>query len=411
MIISAKIPGLKSGYNNGGMHGKAMVYAKILLILSVFSVFPRVGLAKTVEVNTGARISAVLSASDTRCNETRVLQQFDLEYQQGTKAFFQKVDPKTAYPVFVRAIGLWKSSKCSFVATNRIEKVARCFVLATRSLLLMHRSKDAKDMAMQGIKQLGSSIFHARVLPPDVAPLFNAREKRANYVVLKVRTFKKNDDCSLFVDGIGFNDHIGLAPGKHVLIAKCGKGIKWVEDLDIRANKTIKLAPGLTKMIKGIKKDMAEIDFADVDGFLTRMAFCTDRRYFSVLQAGITTQWTSENGHWGPERARNLAVKNVTTPHSRSKLRVLPIVLASAAVLVAGMGGTFNFLANRATGQINSGINKIGIRKNYTIAAWTSYGTAAGLAITAAVLWIVRGTRKPINVAITPQGAAFSLSF
>lgn len=397
---------------------RSRFFVGILLFLSILLIYPHSGLANTLDVKAGARISGVLTLLRQGCNNRQVLRQFDLAYDQGTKAFFQKVDPGKALPSFVLAIGLWKSSICSFVAGDKLEKVARVFVLATRSLLLLHRDKDAKNMAMRGLKQLDPTFFHVCPLPPDVAALFDAsRTKTGPGLTIRVFQKKQAQKCTFFANGIEFRGHIRLVPGKYVVTVKCKNNCQWAETLDIQRDTRLNIAFGLAEKVVEIKKNgLVRINSTNADDFLTGLAFCTGHKRFFVSQAGITTQWSAKKGHWQPESEPMSTVKPVkiigTQVKYRSKVRVLPIVLASAAVLVAGMGGTFNFLANRATSHINAGKNELDTRKNYTIAAWASYGTAAGLAVTAAILWIVQGTRyHPINVAVTPQGAAFSMSF
>jgi len=389
--------------------------AGISIFCSILLTFPGILHAKTLEIKTDPRVLAVVRTLHHDCDNSQVITQFNQAYKEGKAAFFEKVDPGKALPFFVRAIRLWESSKCNFIASDKLTDVANAFILASRSLLALKRDKDARNMAITGQKELDPSFFHASPLPPDVNALFNTPQRITDGVKLTIRTMKTDKKCDFFANGIGFSGHITLEPGRYTIVAKCKNNIKWAENLDLRKNIVIKIAFALSETpVEVTKAGLLKIDSSAQDRFLDALAFCGEKKDFMVSRDGISRWWSNQKGHWQPVSQVKVMspVKHVVMPvRHQAKIRILPIALASTAVLIAGLGGTFNFLANRATSHINSGTNELNARKNYTIAAWTSYGTAAGLAVAAAVLWITRGTHYPVSATVTPRGAAFSMSF
>ncbi len=384
-----------------------------VVLISTTWLFPRVVVAKDLTVRVNARISTVLEMLG-KCTDKTALRAFDQAYEQGEKAFFRKVDPKSAYAFFSKAIDAWSSARCSFIAAGDLKRVAQSYVLAVRSLLLLHRRDQARQLAQKATRDVDYSFFQALPLPPNTAKLFQAMP--SSTVRLTVETWTRANACNMFVNGVAFHDHIDVAPGQYQFFVACNQKVVWARDVDLQKDTVLKIATGLSLLVKRVAgPGMVVVDASKIDRFLNCLAFCTNARAFGVFQHGIQRQWTYRDGRWQPQPApvKKAAPVIVARPVriSRQKINVLPIALLSAAVAVAGAGGAFNYLANQATNHINAGHNELSRRRGYTIAAWTSYGVAAGMAITAAVLWGVQGTHRPVSAAITPTGMAVSVSF
>ena len=375
-------------------------------------------MAGTVIIRVDDRIVRVLSNIEACADKTPV-QVFDREYKKGWGLFFQQVKPVDAIPHLYKAIQAWSVSKCAFLNHKQLTRIARAYVLTVRALVLKKQLAQAVRIAQQGLMDLGAGIFRTLAIPPDISAFFTPQN--TDRAKLRVRVYRNRDmGCVFFANGIEFSKEVDLPHGTYTLFVRCGDKVTWMEDIYLTADTSVSVAVDIPGFVRGIKKDGHILSSAeDADKLLNRLAFCMSTASFFVDNGSGPGIWKSHNGRWGP-RSESVRARPKTEPSvkklavrvkPRKKLRILPIVLASVAAAAAVGGGVMNYLSNQATDRINSGYNELDKRKAYMIGAWTAYGTATALGITAVVLWSVRGTHKTVHASVTPNGISFSMGF